>query len=381
MGRKSKRKRMNSSQSRSLINMSNTPQAQMSNLTFAIQNANDTLYGPSPYLHSASPIDPNLQGMQLNQLGPHCQSSTPIHNNNFQSNPPPLHPNSGQGQGQYTQMSTMGQIPINNDIGVVLNDIQNKLTKLNLLDSIVDRLRNIEQRFDAVESDIVQLKRSVTDHQNCFETNNQDMNNFHTRLRDMETARGELEDMTNKMHESFLDQQSRAMKYNLIFENIPEFKPDPTSSENTEKVLVDFLKSEMKIENGIHFHNVHRLKPRRDRKPPSIVAKFLYNNDKEKVLRASRTELVGKPFKVYQQYPQEISERRRQLVPIMKELREQNQRAYIVRDKLYVNGRPYIPNERGPPRQFNNMHRMQQEEMKAKDGRGNNLDPRQVQFS
>ena len=155
----------------------------------------------------------------------------------------------------------------------------------------------------------------------------------------------------------------------------------------------------MKIENEIHFHNVHRLKPRRDRKPPSIVAKFLYNNYKEKVLSASRTELVRKPFKVYQQYPQEINDRRRQLVPIMKELREQNQRAYIVRDKLYVNGRPYITNERGrpyitnergrpyitnergPPRQFNNMHRMQQEEMNGNDGRGNNLDPRQVQFS
>ena len=128
--------------------------------------------------------------------------------------------------------TTTGQIPINNGIDVVLNDIQNKLTKLNPLDSIVDRLRNIEQRFDAVESDIVQLKRSVTDHQNCFEANNQDMKIFHTKLRDMETARGELEDMTNKMHESFLDQQTRAMKYNLIFENVPEIKPDPTSSEN-----------------------------------------------------------------------------------------------------------------------------------------------------
>lgn len=371
---------MNSSQSGSFINMSNTPQQQMGNLTFAIQNANDTLYGPPPYLQSASPINPNFQGMQQNQLGPNCQSSTPIQSN-FQSNPPQPHINSGQGQGHYTQMSTMGQFPTYNNIGIVLNDIQNKLTKLNLLDSIVDRLHNIEQRFNVVENDIVHLKRSVTDHQNNFEKNNDDMQIFHARLRDLESAKGELEDMTYKMHESFLDQQTRAMKYNLIFENIPEVKPEPTANENTEKVLTDFLKNEMKIDTDISFHNVHRLKPRRDRKPPSIVAKFLYNSDKEKVLSASRTELQGKPYKVYQQYPQEISDRRRQLVPVMKDLREQNQRAYIVRDKLYVNGKPYIPNEQGPPRQFNDINRMQQVGTNAHNVRGNIPGPRQVQFS
>ena len=105
----------------------------------------------------------------------------------------------------------------------------------------------------------------------------------------------------------------------------------------------------MEIEN-VQFHNVHRLKPRRDRKPPSIVAnffynKFFYNKDKDSVLKAARAKLIHKPFKIYQQYPQEISERRPVLVPIMKELRDQNRRAYIVKDKLYVDGRLYIPPE------------------------------------
>jgi hypothetical protein len=63
------------------------------------------------------------------------------------------------------------------------------------------------------------------------------------------------------------------------------------------------------------------------------------------VLKAARAKLVHKPFKIYQQYPQEISGRRRVLVPTMKELRDQNRRAYIVKDKLYVDGRLYIPPE------------------------------------
>jgi hypothetical protein len=134
------------------------------------------------------------------------------------------------------------------------------------------------------------------------------------------------------------------MKYNLIFENIPEVIPNTDMKEGAQQILKDFLQSELEIEN-VQFHNVHRLKPRRDRKPPSIVAKFAYNKDKDSVLKAARAKLVHKPFKIYQQYPQEISERRRVLVPTMKELRDQNRRAYIVKDKLYVDGRLYIPPE------------------------------------
>jgi hypothetical protein len=61
----------------------------------------------------------------------------------------------------------------------------------------------------------------------------------------------------------------------------------------------DFVLELLGIEN-VQFHNVHRLKPRRDRKPPSIVAKFVYNKDKDSVLKAARAKLVHKPFKIYQ---------------------------------------------------------------------------------
>jgi hypothetical protein len=73
------------------------------------------------------------------------------------------------------------------------------------------------------------------------------------------------------------------MKYNLIFENIPEDIPNTDMKEDAQQILKDFLQSELEIEN-VQFHNVHRLKPRRDRKPPSIVAKFVYNKDKDSVL-------------------------------------------------------------------------------------------------
>ena len=41
----------------------------------------------------------------------------------------------------------------------------------------------------------------------------------------------------------------------------------------------------------------------------------------------------------------------------MKQFRDQNQRAHIIRDKLFVNGRPYSPHDhRLPPRPVGSSH-------------------------
>jgi hypothetical protein len=47
-------------------------------------------------------------------------------------------------------------------------------------------------------------------------------------------------------------------------------------------------------------------------------------------------------MKIYTQFPQEIGNRRRELVPIMKDFRDNGHRAYIDVDKLYVDGKRYI---------------------------------------
>ena len=67
---------------------------------------------------------------------------------------------------------------------------------------------------------------------------------------------------------------------------------------------------------------MHRLRKRVDRKPREIIGRFVYYKDKEKVPRAAQTLLNEKPQKVYMysQYPQEISNRRKELVPVMKSL-------------------------------------------------------------
>jgi hypothetical protein len=75
---------------------------------------------------------------------------------------------------------------------------------------------------------------------------------------------------------------------------------------------------------------VHRLKPKQDRSPRGIVAKFERRKDRNKVLSKAIAKLKNnKQFIVHEQYPIEIIDRRRQLVPIMKDARGKGHEAEI----------------------------------------------------
>jgi chromosome segregation ATPase len=87
--------------------------------------------------------------------------------------------------------TTTDPLPCQN-ISTVVNDIQHKLQKLDILDSISERLQNIEGNFDIVEKDMSQLKQSVNVHDQRLNTNDQDMRGFHHRIAELERARDEL---------------------------------------------------------------------------------------------------------------------------------------------------------------------------------------------
>ena len=66
-----------------------------------------------------------------------------------------------------------------------------------------------------------------------------------------------------------------------------------------------------------------------------IVAKFAYYPDREKV-RKNAGKLKNTNYGISQQFPREIMDTRKKLVPIMKAARAKGQDAYIAVDKLYI---------------------------------------------
>lgn len=181
------------------------------------------------------------------------------------------------------------------------------------------------------------------------------LEHLHADIKDLkaslEFSQGTVTNMSNQvnhltsenriMKDKILDLQCRSMRDNLIFSGIPL----PTSTpDDPEKAVKEFMQSSLKIPletvNRITFHRVHRLTSKNNKKPPPIIAKFEHYKHKE-LTKSKGKELKGTSFGLNDQFPQEIQERRRALLPIMKQLRQEGNRATLSVDKLYVNGTLY----------------------------------------
>ena len=72
-----------------------------------------------------------------------------------------------------------------------------------------------------------------------------------------------------------------------------------------------------------------------------IVAKF-NSASKDAIKNALKSvRLKHTNYNVSDQFPLEIKERRKELIPVMIEARKRGNRANLVRDKLYINGKLY----------------------------------------
>ena len=83
---------------------------------------------------------------------------------------------------------------------------------------------------------------------------------------------------------------------------------------------------------------VHRIGPKQHGRCRKIVAKFLQLKDKEFVRKQWKT-LKGTPFYVSEQFPREVVEQRKRLVPKLRAARQEGKQAWIAYDTLYVDGR------------------------------------------
>lgn len=201
-------------------------------------------------------------------------------------------------------------------------------SQYDVVTNVAGKLTRVEESLSAVKSENVVLKET---------------------LMEMKKINAELKDL--------LDTKARGMRENLIFTNIEEKYQtrDGRTFEDTESVLNDFLQNELNT-TDVKFDRVHRIRQHPhgngDRRhgqfnrPPPIVAKFTFFKDKERV-RKSAYLLRGKRYGINEQFPDEIEQRRRKLYPHLRQARRNRQRAALVKDKLYVEGREIGVNVRG----------------------------------
>ena len=136
----------------------------------------------------------------------------------------------------------------------------------------------------------------------------------------------------------YLEAYSR--RENIKFENIPE---EETNKEDTEMALRNFLETELGFGDAanVEIQRVHRLGKKRGESPRPILARFLRYKDCEKLLSLGH-RLRGTNYKMYQDLPFEIVERRRAQMETFKKARRNNIPAAFSKaqlDKLFIRGK------------------------------------------
>ena len=140
--------------------------------------------------------------------------------------------------------------------------------------------------------------------------------------------------------------ESYSRRNNLNFFNIPEQTDE--SFENSETILRKFMAAELKISkedvDDISFQRVHRIgkSSLTDSKPRPLIAKFTYHKDIEFVISQAKNRRDTN-FAVARDFPKEIVDKRKFLLPTLKDAKKKGHTATLVNDKLYINGQLYRP--------------------------------------
>ncbi|XP_060605464.1 uncharacterized protein LOC132757979 [Ruditapes philippinarum] len=137
----------------------------------------------------------------------------------------------------------------------------------------------------------------------------------------------ELEKARDSIKEEVSYLKSQSMRNNLIFTNVPEDnssgnEPTEVTERKLRKHLMEALKVAKETADNIRLERVHRSPGQPiPGKTRTIVAKFTFFKDRE-LIRRQWKHLNDTPYKMYEQFPQEVIEKRRRLVPRMKAARE-----------------------------------------------------------
>ena len=320
MGKSKRDKRRNSSdnyssQSKAPKHGGSTDEA-MHSVSDTLKEVNNVLYSPQPTMLESSVFEP---------CDTYASNSDPHRTQAVLS--------SDTSQQQQPSLSTIFDFVKSMDAKISAMD--QKLAKLDLMEKkMTDMGTEVNKLWNFVHDKMNATDNKLSETQSHMEALEFTLGLTSDRLELMQRDRDAL-------REDVLYMQSQSMRNNLMFSRLPE--KDDEKPEDTENIVRQFMVDKLKIEKDnvdrIQFERVHRTGsrdgPARCR---NIVAKFTLFKDREFVKR-HRANLKGTNYSVYEQFPREINERRKSLIPRMKDARSKNQRAWISYDKLYINGK------------------------------------------
>ncbi|XP_076447171.1 uncharacterized protein LOC143284346 [Babylonia areolata] len=161
-----------------------------------------------------------------------------------------------------------------------------------------------------------------------------------TEIDEVRKENKELKEKVSSLEEKLDDQESRGRRKNLIFYGIPTPPNRAETYADCEEAVKDVLRNKMGIQEEIPMERAHRLKGGRGGTRPIIVLFEKYKH-KEKVLSECK-KLKGTDVFVSEDFTLKVREKRRQLLPFLREAKSANKRAFLRFDSLVVEGKHYV---------------------------------------
>ena len=276
-------------------------------------------------------------------------------------------------------MSALGQIE--RDISLMRSEVSNIKRDNTVFNKRIIDLEIFSQNTNDNYDNPVKCSKTTNNRIDLLQNENESLI---VELTDVRSDHNKLQENYDNLKEDFLESNCRSMQENLLFFGIPEVRQqdlqgtqqlqDPTTQteevngtennanenkrenfrENTEDTLRKFMKAMLPLDSpgcvdSMAFYRVHRLgRPRKTPQagPRPIVVKFERYTNRE-IIRKAGFEMNKNPrskFKVREQFPEEIEDRRRNLYPVIFRFKQNRRnRVNLVRDKLYINGQEFDP--------------------------------------
>ena len=193
---------------------------------------------------------------------------------------------------------------------------------------IIDLQESLSFTEDKYKSNLANVDKKQESISLQFVTIEEENRELSAKIKDLETKK------------LYLEAYSR--RENIKFENINEFE-EGSDKEDTEQALCLFMETELGFmdASSVEIQRVHRLGKNKENEPRPILARFLRYKDCEKILSLGR-RLKDSNYKMYQDLPYEIVQRRKRLMATFKKARENKIPAAFSKaqpDKLFVRGK------------------------------------------
>lgn len=226
----------------------------------------------------------------------------------------------------------------NKQLNQKLESLTDTVTSMNT------KMTNLETQLEFVIKGIENLSKSNDEIKHCVEDVKKTVRDIEKRVSQCEVKLADL----NKQHKILYDRvvylESQSRRDNLRLEGVPETPPGV--KEDCNKIVYEVLSQKLSIPNArsIKIVRCHRLGPppranngvgSRNPHPRPILFKLHWFGDRQAIWEA-RFKLKGTKMFINEDFPKEIMQNRKMLLPVVKAAKKAGNKAFLSVDKLHI---------------------------------------------